>query len=92
LGVALISLQRDDDKRTGWLWVELFLSEREPAQNGRSLCEDWAHILRTCKDNESQEAVLSLNLGDVTPGEIAAFRAQKKLVTSDLALEVRPRA
>jgi hypothetical protein len=35
---------------------------------------------------------LSLNLGDVTPGEIAAFRAQKKLVTSDLALEVRPRA
>ena len=31
LGVALISLQLDEDKRTGWLWVELFLSETEPA-------------------------------------------------------------
>jgi hypothetical protein len=91
LGVALISLQLDDDKRTGWLCVELFLSDTEPAQNGRSVCQDWAHILRSSKDDERQEAVLRLKFGELTPEEIAGFRGQKKLVTSDLELEVRPR-
>lgn len=91
LGVALISLQLDDDKKTGWLWVELFLSETEPAQNGRSVCQDWNHILRTCKDDANQEALLRLQFGDLTPEEIAGFRGQKKLVTSDLTLEVRAR-
>jgi hypothetical protein len=85
LGVALMSLQLDDNNRTGWLWVELFLSETEPAHNGRSVCQDWAHILRTSKDDESQEAVLKLKFDNVTPDEIAGFRGQKKLVTSDLA-------
>src|SRR6476659_2684199 len=51
LGIALISLQRDEDKRTGWLWLELFLSETEPTQNGCSVCQDWAHILQTSKDD-----------------------------------------
>src|SRR3977135_1423855 len=90
LGVALISLQLDDDKRTGWLWVELFLSDTEPAQSGRSVCQDWAHILPTSKDDESQEAVLRLTFGELTPEEIAGFRGQKKIVTSNLELEVRP--
>ena len=89
LGVALVSLQVDDDRKTNWLWVELFLSETEPAQNGRSLCEDWAHILRTVKDDERQTAVLCLKFADLTPGELAGFRAQKKLVTHDMTLEVR---
>ena len=40
----LISLQLDEDKRTGRLWLELFLSETEPTQNSCSLCQDWAHI------------------------------------------------
>lgn len=92
LGVALTSLQLDDDKRTGWLWVELFLSETEPTQHGCSLCQDWAHILRTSKDDAGQEAVLRLKFGDLTREEIAGFKEQKKLVTSDLTLEVRPRA
>ena len=91
LGVALISLQLDDDKKTGWLWAELFLSDTEPAQNGRSVCQDWAHILRSSKDDESQEAVLKLTFGDLAPEEITGFKGQKKLVTSDLELEVRPR-
>jgi len=33
-----------------------------------------------------------LEFGNLTPEEIAGFKAQKKLVTSDLTLEVRPRA
>jgi hypothetical protein len=35
---------------------------------------------------------LRLKFGDLTREEIAGFRGQKKLVTSDLTLEVRPRA
>ena len=92
LGVALISLQLDEDKRTGWLWVELFLSEIEPAKNGRSVCQDWAHILRNSKDDAGQEVLLRLKFGDLAPEEIAGFRGQKKLVASDLTLDVRPRA
>ena len=90
LGVALISLQLDEDKRAGWLWLELFLSETEPAQNSCSLCQDWAHILRSSKDDAGQEALLRLKFGDLTREEIAGFRGQKKLVTRDLTLEVRP--
>jgi hypothetical protein len=92
LGVALISLQLDKDKRTGWLWLELFLSETEPTQDSCSLCQDWAHILRSSKDDAGQEALLRLTFGDLTQEEIASFRGQKKLVTHDLTLEVRPRA
>jgi hypothetical protein len=40
----------------------------------------------------SIEAVLRLNLADVTPDKIACFKSQEKLVTTDLALELRPRA
>jgi len=92
LGVALVSLQFDDDKKTSWLWVELFLSETEPAQDGRSLCQDWAHILQTAKDDEAQEVVLKLTFDGLTLDEITAFKAHKKLVTSGIALEIRPRA
>jgi hypothetical protein len=91
LGVALISLQLDEDKSAGWLWVELFLSETEPAQNSCSLCLDWAQILRASKDDAGQEALLKLKFGDLTPEELTGFRGQKKLVTNDLTLTVRPR-
>lgn len=91
LGVALASLQVDDDKRTGWLWVEVFLSETEPAQHGGTLCEDWASILTKAKNDASQEAVLRLNFSGSLPAEIAAFKCRKKLVTSDMLLEVRAR-
>jgi hypothetical protein len=91
LGAALISLHIEDDRKTRWLLLELFLSDTEPAQDGRSLCQDWAHILRASKDDVRQEAVLSLKFADLLPEEIADFKGGKKLVTSDLALEVRPR-
>ena len=91
LGIALISLQRNDDHSPHWLWVEIFLSAHEPAQNGRSVFEDWAEILRASKDDVHKQAVLRLNLGVVTPDEIAGFNSRKKLVASDLTLDIRPR-
>ena len=91
LGLALISLQQNDDDSPRRLWIELFLSTKEPAQNGRTVVEDWAEILRLNKDATSSQTVLRLTLGAVTPGEIACFKSHKKLVTFDLALEVRPR-
>lgn len=96
LGVALISLQTDGDAATspdtGWLWIELFLSETEPAQDGRTVFEDWVHILRETKDSETRQAVLTLDLGDVRPDELIGFADRKKLVTSRIELSVRPRA
>jgi hypothetical protein len=89
-GIALISFLHKDDH--GWLWLELFLSRSELERNGRSAFEDWAQILRTTKDDLNKEAVLRLNLGIVTPDEIDGFRSKKKIVTTDLTLEVRPRA
>ena len=54
--------------------------------------EDWAEDLRTAKDDPNKEVVLRLNLGIVTADEIAGFKSQKKLVATDLTLEIRPRA
>ena len=88
-GIALISFQQEHGP--GSLWVELFLSATEPGHNGRSVFEDWAEILSTAKDDIYKDAVLRLNAGIVTPDEIAGFKSQKKLVTADLTLEVRPR-
>ena len=89
-GVALISLLQDD-QGPGSLWLELFLSTTEPGQSGCSVFEDWAEILRTAKDDISKAAIVHLNTGIITPGEIAGFKSQKKLVTADLTLEVRRR-
>ena len=89
-GIALISFQQDDHG-PGWLWLELFLSTTEPGHNGRSVFQDWAELLRTAKDDIYKEAILRLNAGIVTPNEIAGFKAQKKLFTADLTLEIRSR-
>ena len=86
--VALISFLDKDSHGHQWLWLELFLSATELGESGRSPFEDWAEILRTAKDDVSKEAVLRLNLGVVTPSEIAGFGSQKKLITTDLTLEV----
>ena len=90
--IALISFQHADDHNREWLLLELFLSATELVQNGRSAFEDWAEILRTTKDDPNKEVALRLNVGVVTPEEIAGFRSQKKLVATDLTLEVRSRA
>ena len=68
------------------------ISARELAQNGRSALEDWAEVLRTTKDDPNKEAALRLNLGIITADEIVGFKLQKKLVATDLKLEIRPRA
>jgi hypothetical protein len=86
-GVALISFLQADK----FLWVQLFLSTTETVESGLSVFDDWVQILQTGKDDISKEIVLRLNLGVVTPEEIAGFGSEKKLVTTDLTLEVRPR-
>jgi hypothetical protein len=91
LAVALVTVQPGVGQETHSLWVELFLSATEPAQNGLSVLEDWAAILHSSKDDPGKRAVLRLNFGIVTPVEAAGFNSGKKLVTSDLALEVLPR-
>ena len=91
LGVALISLQYDDDHNHPWFWVELFLSTLEPAHGGRSVFEDWVEITRSNKDDVNKDIVLRLSLGDIKPGDVTCFKSRKKLVTSDLFLEIRPR-
>jgi hypothetical protein len=60
-------------------------------ESGLSAFDDWVQILATGKDDIAKEIVLRLNLGTVTPEEIAGFGSQKKLATTDLTLEVRPR-
>ena len=96
LGVALISLRLEEVVRTGpnigWLWIELFLSETEPAQDGRSVYEDWVYILKHTKDSESREALLTLNFSNVLPEALLNFENGRKLVTSNLELAVRPRS
>jgi hypothetical protein len=89
--IALVSFLHKDDRGPEAVWLELFLA-REPGQDGRSLLDDWAQTLQAAKDDASKEAVLRLNLGNVTPDEIACFKSQNKLVTTDFALEVRPRS
>jgi hypothetical protein len=89
--VALVSFLHKDDRGPEALWLELFLA-RELGQEDRSPLADWAQMLQTAKDDASKEAVLCLNFGGVTPDEIACFKSQKKLVTTDIALVVRPRA
>ena len=88
-GVALISMQRDDEG--DWLWLELFLSDTEPGENGRSVFEDWTEILRSTKDDISKAAVLRLCFNAITEGEIAGFKSQRKLVTTNVGLELRQR-
>jgi hypothetical protein len=88
--VALISFLHKDDRGPEAVWLELFLAN-EIGPDGRSPLGDWAQMLRTAKDDASKEAVLRLNLGNVTPDDLACFKSQKKLFTTDVTLEVRPR-
>ena len=87
--VALISLQHEDDHSPQWLWIELFLSRTDLGQNGQSTFEEWAEILRTAKDDMNKKATLRMDLGIVTAEEIAGFKSQKKLATTNITLEVR---
>jgi hypothetical protein len=87
-GVALISYLHE----ARVLFVEFFLSTIEIVENGLSPFEDWVQILKGAMNDVSQQAVLRLDFGPVTPEEVAGLRSEKKLVTTDLTLEIRPRA
>ena len=89
--LALVSFLHQDGRSQEYIWIEVFLTG-EPGPDGRSPLDDWAQMLRAAKDDASQEVVLRLNLGNITPNDIAGFKSQKKLVATDLALEVRLRA
>ena len=91
-GAALISFLHRDERQEEALWVELYLSTTEIAKSGLSVLDDWVQILKSTKDDLNREAVLSLNLGDLAPAELDCFKSQKKLVVTDIALDVRPRA
>ena len=90
-GIALISLLQDNTGRSDGLWIEMFLSQAEPAHHGRTLCEDWAHIISSAKDDQSQAVILGLELKHLTPKDIAGFKSYKKLITSDMTLDLRKR-
>jgi hypothetical protein len=91
-GVALISFLPRNEREDEALWVQLFLSTTEPAQNGQSVFEDWVHILRATREDLNNETLLRLDFPHLSPGEIEGFKAQRKLATTSLTLEVRPRA
>ena len=88
--VALVSFLHKDGRSPEALWLELFLTSAL-GHDGRSPLDDWAEMLLTARDDSSKEAVLRLSLGNITPEKIACFKSQKKLVTTDITLEVRPR-
>ena len=68
-----------------------------PADNigstGLSTFEDWLRILRATKDDLNQEALLRLDFAPdrLQASDIGAFKIGKRLATTDVALEVRPR-
>ena len=74
--VALVSFLLKDARGPEELRLELFLTS-ELGQDGRSPLDDWAQILLTAKDDTNKEAVLCVNLGNVTPEEIACFKSKK---------------
>jgi hypothetical protein len=49
------------------LFVEFFLSTIEIVENGLSPFEDWVQILKGAMNDVSQQAVLRLDFGPVTP-------------------------
>jgi hypothetical protein len=76
------------------LFVEVSLPTTNFASTGLSTFEDWLRILRATKDDLNQEALLRLSFAQdqMQDSDIAAFKAGKRLVTTDVELQVRPRA
>ena len=87
-GVGFISIEESDRS----VHVDVYLSTREFAANGLSIYEDWTQIVSRAKDDPHRDVLLAMNFGAVTAEEIAAFKAGKALTTTDIDLNVRPRA
>jgi hypothetical protein len=87
-GIGFISIEESDRS----VHVDVYLSTRESAANGLSVYEDWTGIVTEAKDDPHRDVLLAMNFGAVTAGEIEAFKSGKALTTTDIDLNVRPRA
>jgi hypothetical protein len=78
----------------GCAFVELCLPTTNFKSTGISTFEDWQRILRVTKDDLNQEAVLRLHFPEdrLQEADIAAFKRGRRLATTDVELQVRPRA
>jgi hypothetical protein len=86
--IGLISFWPGD----GTLALDIYLSRTEVLENGLSPFEDWLRILKQAKDDLNKEIMLRAYIGELKKDEIEGFLSQKWLASSDLELEVRPRA
>jgi hypothetical protein len=77
----------------GCAFLELCLPTTDFASTGISTFEDWQRILRATKDDLNQKAILRLQFAEdrLQDSDIAAFKLGKRLATTDVELEVRPR-
>lgn len=75
------------------VFVELYLPTTDIRNTGMSTFEDWLRILRDTKDDLNREALLHLNFAPdlLQDSDIAAFKVGKRLATTDVQLQVRPR-
>lgn len=78
----------------GSAFVELCLPSTDFGTTGISTFEDWVRILRATKDDLNQEAILRLHIPEdrLQDTDVAAFKFGRRLATTDVELEVRPRA
>jgi hypothetical protein len=74
-------------------FVELYLPATDFQNTGVSTFEDWLRLLRATKDDLNREALLHLNFAadQLEKSDIAAFKVGKRLATTDVQLQVRPR-
>jgi hypothetical protein len=87
-GIGFISIE--DGERS--VHVDVYLSTREFSASGLSAYEDWTRIVAEAKDDPHRDVLLAMKFGAVAPAEVAAFKSGKALTTTDLDLDVRPRA
>ena len=75
------------------VFVEVCLPTTDIRNTGVSSFEDWLRILRAAKDDLNQEALLQLNFAadQLQEADIAGFKIGKRLATTDVQLQVRPR-
>jgi hypothetical protein len=75
------------------VFAELNLPADNIGATGLSTFEDWLRILRATKDDLNQEAVLRLTFAPdrLQEADIAAFMLGRRLATTDVELQIRPR-
>jgi hypothetical protein len=86
-GVALV--QNEPDKS---LRIDVWLPMTDFGRTGLSTFEEWLGLIKDAKNDLNREAVLRLDFRQVRDVDVAAFQAGKRLATTGVELEVRPRA